>query len=240
MHTVNETLPASNGFTVRAGRHRTPRASWLAWLWSARLARANAVRQLISSERYTGARESGRGPLSEQRVRPVCSSFDLSAGYLPLCLTLRGYDAMGETLCTMVATRRSSVSLRLCRMLRSRTIRSRMAGCLYDRYFESRRAVIANSSAHPDESVFFSVRFVGALFPPHWVSSTAASWSPSASPLGKNARGRRGANCHASPYDRGRSLGAHTVGLQVRDTNQPAMRTFILRLGSRPAGTTRF
>lgn len=246
MHTVNETLRCIERLHVRAwpASETAGIDGWL-WRWSGGGSqRANSV----SAIDFIGNDMPGALDQVEARYRAKGSpsqvhTFDLSRPVgVPALLTLRGY-AMGETTLTMVAT--APIFGQSSGLMSDVAVANDPNPEWLDVYMtaisESRRAVNRQILRRiPDPRAFFSVRSAGRVISTalgvvnggHAVAECVATR--------EDARGRRGAEtAMRALMTWAASLGAHTVGLQVVETNQPAIALY-RRLGFQAACTNRF
>jgi N-acetylglutamate synthase len=170
-------------------------------------------------------------------------TYDLSQpGGLPDLLTARGYG-MGETTLTMLATAPISgpPSLQTADVAVVNDPGTEWLELYMAAITASRRAVNRQILRRiPDPRAFFSVRdggrvisiALGVVDGGHAVAECVATR--------EDARGRRGADtAMRALITWAASLGAHTVGLQVVEQNQPAIGLY-RRLGFQVACTNRF
>ncbi|MGA3005225.1 MAG: GNAT family N-acetyltransferase [Acetobacteraceae bacterium] len=256
VHTSNETLRRLERLHVRAWpASETVRINGWLWRWSGGGSqRANAV----STIDFIGNDMADALDRVEARYRAKDSpsqlhTFDLSQpSGLPALLTARGY-AMGETTLTMLATAPipsppidmpptdmpptgSAADVAVANDPGTEWLDLYMAAIT-----DSRRAVNRQILRRiPDPRAFFSVRSggrvisvaLGVVNGGHAIAECVATR--------EDARGRRGADtAMRALITWAVSLGAHTVGLQVVEQNQPAIALY-RRLGFQTACTNRF
>ena len=245
-HTSNETLRRLERLHVRAWpASETARIDGWLWRWSGGGSqRANSV----STIDFIGNDMADALDRVEARYRAKdCPSqvhtFDLSQpSGLPALLTARGYG-MGETTLTMLAT--APISGQQSGLTLDVAVANDPNAEWLDVYMAAitagRRAVNRQILRRiPDPRGFFSVRSggrvisiaLGVVDGGHAVDECVATR--------EGARRRRGADvAMRALMTWAASLGAHTVGLQVVEQNQPAIALY-RRLGFQTACTNRF
>jgi GNAT superfamily N-acetyltransferase len=242
MHTNNETLRRLERLHVRAWpATETARVDGWLWRWSGGGSqRANSV----STIDFTGNDIADTLDRIEARYRAKDSpsqlhTFDLSqpAGLADL-LSGRGYGA-GETTLTLLATAPPAAPVP--DVASADDPPAEWLDVYMAAISESRRAVNRQILRRvPDPRAFFSVRrggrvistALGVVDGGHAVAECVATR--------EDARGQRGADAAMRALMAwAASLGAHTVGLQVVERNQPALALY-RRLGFQPVCTNRF
>ena len=242
MHVSNEMLRRLERLHVRAWpASETARVDGWLWRWSGGGSqRANSVSTIDFigndlADALTRAEARYRGKDSPSRVH----TFDLSQPTgLPALLSARGYGA-GETTVTMVAT--APPAAPVSDVVAADDPSAEWLAVYLEAITESRRLVNRQILRRiPDPRAFFSVRrdgrvistALGVVNGGHAVAECVATCP--------DARGQRGADAAMRAVMAwAASLGAHTVGLQVVETNQPAISLY-RRLGFQPACANRF
>ncbi len=246
MHTSNETLRRLERLHVRAWpASETARIDGWLWRWSGGGSqRANSV----SAIDFNGNDMAATLDRVEERYHAKDSpsrvhTFELSrpAGLSEL-LTARGYGA-GETTLTMLATAATSgtPTATAFDVAVSDDPVPEWLDVYLEAITESRRTVNRSILRRiPDPRAFFTVRrggrvistALGVVDGGHAVAECVATR--------QDARGQRGADtAMRALMIWAASLGAHTVGLQVVELNQPAIALY-RRLGFHPVCTNRF
>jgi N-acetylglutamate synthase len=245
MHTSNETLRRLERLHVRAWpASETARIDGWLWRWSGGGSqRANSV----STIDFSGNDMAAALDRVEERYRAKGSpsqvhTFDLSrpAG-LPELLIARGYGA-GETTLTMLATAGPAT---IAAPAFDADVSDEPAPEWLDVYLEaiskSRRTVNRSILRRiPDQRAFFTVRRGGRVISCALGVVDGGQAVAECVATRQDSRGQRGADsAMRALMTWAASLGAHTVGLQVVEVNQPAIALY-RRLGFHPVCVNRF
>jgi len=246
MHTSNETLRLLERLHVRAWpASETARVDGWLWRWSGGGSqRANSVSTIDFIGNDIGSaldRVEARYKARDAHCR--FHTFDLSLPErLPDLLTARGYGA-GETTLTMIATAPppASPAAPAPDVLIADHPDAEWLGVYLEAITESRRSVNRQILRRiPDPRAFFSVRRDGRVISTALCVVDRGHAVVECVATREDARGQRGASsAMRALMVWAASWGAHTVGLQVVENNEPALKLY-RGLGFEPVCTNRF